>query len=56
MRKIFLLLLLPSLGAVQMRAIGGNSVPKEMVTPYGGPDIEAAYSAGIAAIKTAKIE
>lgn len=38
MRKIFLLLLLPSLGAVQLRAIGGNSVPKEMVTPYGGPD------------------
>jgi membrane-bound lytic murein transglycosylase D len=38
MRKIFLLLLLPSLGAVQMKAIGGNSVPKEMVTPYGGPD------------------
>jgi membrane-bound lytic murein transglycosylase D len=38
MRKIFLLLLLPSLGAVSMSAIGGNSVPKEMVTPYGGPD------------------
>lgn len=38
MRKIFLLLLLPSLGAVNLRAIGGNSVPKEMVTPYGGPD------------------
>ncbi|MBW8686664.1 lytic transglycosylase domain-containing protein [Chitinophaga rhizophila] len=38
MRKIFLLLLLPSLGAVQLKAIGGNGVPKEMVTPYGGPD------------------
>lgn len=38
MRKIFLLLLLPSLGAGHLEAIGGNSVPKEMVTPYGGPD------------------
>jgi membrane-bound lytic murein transglycosylase D len=38
MRKIFLLLLLPSLGAVQLKASGRNSVPKEMVTPYGGPD------------------
>ena len=38
MRKIFLLLLLPTLGAVNFEAIGGNGVPKEMVTPYGGPD------------------
>ncbi|MCF6402466.1 lytic transglycosylase domain-containing protein [Chitinophaga filiformis] len=38
MRKIFLLLLLPTLGAGNFEAIGGNGVPKEMVTPYGGPD------------------
>jgi len=38
MRKIFLLLLLPTLGAGTFEAIGGNGVPKEMVTPYGGPD------------------
>lgn len=38
MRKIFLLLLLPSLGAWHVEVMGGNGVPKEMVTPYGGPD------------------
>lgn len=38
MRKIFLLLLLPSLGAWHFEAIGGNGVPKKMVTPEGGPD------------------
>lgn len=38
MRKIFLLLLLPTLGAWHFEAIGGNSVPKEVVTPIGGPD------------------
>ena len=38
MRKIFLLLLLPSLGAWHFEAMGGNGVPKEMVTPIGGPD------------------
>lgn len=38
MRKIFLLLLLPSLGVWHTEAMGGNGVPKEMVTPYGGPD------------------
>jgi membrane-bound lytic murein transglycosylase D len=38
MRKIFLLLLLPTLGAWHFEAIGGNGVPKEVVTPIGGPD------------------
>lgn len=38
MRKIFLLLLLPSLGAWHYEATGGNGVPKKMVTPKGGPD------------------
>ncbi|WP_343668952.1 transglycosylase SLT domain-containing protein [Chitinophaga sp.] len=38
MRKIFLLLLLPTLGAWHFEAIGGNGVPKKVVTPIGGPD------------------
>lgn len=38
MRKIFLLLLLPTLGAWHYEAFGGNGVPKKVVTPIGGPD------------------
>jgi membrane-bound lytic murein transglycosylase D len=38
MRKIFLLLLLPSVGMWHYEAMGGNGVPKKMVTPKGGPD------------------
>lgn len=38
MRKIFLLLLLPSLSVCSLKAADGNSVPKEMVTPFGVPD------------------
>lgn len=38
MRKIFLLLLLPTLGAWHFEANGGNGIPKKVVTPIGGPD------------------